>query len=207
MPIPNMQSEVDAGRVRWPQDWKDAHTGNANTEGFIKKLATHLHATDPRWGLNGKRGNPNDISDDVLAFKGEGTAVDAVNGGAMEIIDVIGGAGGPSPQPVWNVGPGGPGDRGTWVDPRPGLVTCPDPTAHIPKPPKPPKAYPGDRVWDSLGETLVADLALKGQALDARSGMWWARTIWRVATEDMTIEQSAAQSRKEWRAVLGLPPL
>ena len=131
MPIPNLLNEVEAARVRWPQDWRDAHTGNANTEGFVRKLAAHLSANvDLRWGLNGKRGNPDDISDDILAYRGEGSAIDVRTGGPMEIIDIIGGAGGPNPQPVWNVGPGGPGDRGTWV------------ASNIINPPPPPPPQP-----------------------------------------------------------------
>lgn len=215
MAIPNLLPDVEAARQKYPQAWANAHTGNAQTEDFIRLLARDVRAKHgPKWGLNGKRGDPNDISDDILAYSGEGSAVDVVNGGPMEIIDVIGGAGGPNPQPSWNVGPGGPGDKGTFVGtftvpgggtgptPPPGPV-CPDPSAHLPKPPKP---YPGDRVWDPIGVQLLADMKRAGQdRLNPQSGTWWGRTIWRVVNEGQTLEQSIAQSRVEWCAVLGIP--
>lgn len=205
MAIPNQIHEVEVARQQWPQDWKDAHTGNANTEGFIRKLAARLYAQDARWGLNGKRGNPQDISDDVLAYRGEGTAVDVVNGGPMEIIDVIAGAGGPSPTPAWIVAPGGPGDKGTWVKPAvsgpaPGPV-CPDPSAHIPKPPPP---YPGDRVFDALGIRLIDDYAAAGRTLDFQSGTWFGRVIYDHLSGGLTMEQSIQKHRGEWLAALGL---
>jgi hypothetical protein len=152
MAIPNLVSEVEAARQKYPEAWRNAHTGNANTEDFIRLCVRDIRAKHGnRWGLNGKRGNPNDISDDIITYSGEGTAVDVTNGNApMEIIDVIGGAGGPNPQPVWNPGPGGPGDRGAFVGTfsvpdagggtpggggtPPGPI-CPDPNAHKPKPP------------------------------------------------------------------------
>jgi hypothetical protein len=159
MAIPNLVNAVESCRQRWPDAWANAHTNNSRTEEFIRLLASFIHyEIDERFGLNGKRANPNDISDDVLAYRGEGVAIDPETSeespyqGVMEIIDVIGGAGGPNPQPQWGVAPGGPGDRGAWVKPArihdrvsPGPVTptpsprpsgpvCPDPSAHKPKP-------------------------------------------------------------------------
>lgn len=117
--VPNEQGALEQVAVQYPQQFACAHTGAGCSWDWIKLAACTLHAREPRWGLNGKRGNPNDLSMDVVAWRGAGTAVDVVNGGAMEIIDVIGGAGGPNPRIVWGVGPGGPGDRGAWVDPTP----------------------------------------------------------------------------------------
>lgn len=117
--IPNAQGTLEQVAAQYPQQFACAHTGAGCSWDWIKLAACALRSEDIRWGLNGKRGNPNDLSMDVVAWRGSGTAVDVVNGGAMEIIDVIGGAGGPSPRIVWGVAPGGPGDRGTWVDPAP----------------------------------------------------------------------------------------
>jgi hypothetical protein len=125
MAIPNFLEEVRTAQDLFPNEWRSAHTGGPGTEDFIRLLAARLHAMDPRCGLNGKRGDPRDISDDVIAIRGEGSAVDLVNGGPMEIIDVIVGAGGPNPQPAWSVAPGGPGDKGTWVAPSPGPTPQP----------------------------------------------------------------------------------
>jgi hypothetical protein len=78
-----------------------------------------------------------------------------------------------------------------------------------PAPPLPPapKPYPGDAYFVSaIGVPLEADYALAGQRLDAGSATWFSRTIWRHVNEGMTMDASVAQSRKEWRAALGLPP-
>lgn len=217
MAIPNLLPDVEAARQKYPTAWANAHTGNTQTEDFIRLLARDVRATHgSRWGLNGKRGKPQDISDDVLAYAGEGSAVDVVNGGPMEIIDVIAGAGGPSPQPVWNVGPGGPGDKGTVVtsftvpgDPTPGPVPppvkpCPDPSAHLPKPPKP---YPGDGKGAELGTAIFADYAAVAQPANPGMMIWAWRTAWDAANEGLTMDQSITKHRNEWRAILGLPPL
>ena len=70
--IPNLLSEVEACKRQYPEAWRHAHTGSARTEEFIRLLAARCHAISPRFGLNGKRGNPDDLSNDALCFKGEG---------------------------------------------------------------------------------------------------------------------------------------
>jgi hypothetical protein len=152
MSIPNYREQVAAAASRYPDAWRHAHTGDASTEEFIRLLARDLHAIDPRCGLNGKRGNPNDISDDVIAIRGEGSAVDVVNGGPMEIIDVIVGAGGPNPQPGWAVAPGGAGDRGAWVKP--------EASAPTPQPQPSPQPVPVPTIPPEYLERL--DLILSG---------------------------------------------
>lgn len=78
--------------------------------------------------------------------------------------------------------------------------------APIPVPVPQPKPYPGDQFFiEKLGQILEWDYAEAGQRLNAGSSVWFARTIWRYVSEGMSIEQSTAQSRKEWRAALGLP--
>jgi hypothetical protein len=167
-----------------------------------RKLASWLHYdVDPRVGLNGKRGNPNDISDDVLAIRGEGSAVDVSAGGApMEIIDVIGRAGAPNAAPQWGVAPGGPGDRGAWVkparvhdalgqgtNPGPGPAPtkpCPDPSAHLPKPKA---AYPGDGAFVKVGVLLAQDYAAGGQALDPGAVIWLGRILWDHLNEGLSL--------------------
>ena len=112
----NHLSHVAAAAARWPDAWRQAHTHGAGTEDFIRLLASFLHHdVDPNVGLNGKRGNPNDISDDALAvFDPAGDVTDRT-GRRMVIIDCIVGAGGPNPQPAW-ASVGGP-SPGAWVQP------------------------------------------------------------------------------------------
>lgn len=131
--IPNMLSEVEKCKRKFPQAWADAHTGNAHTEDFIRILASNLHAIDARFGLNGKRGNPNDISDDAINYIGEGPGHDPLTGVPATVFDVIRGAGGPNPEPSWDrIDQAGPG---AWVKPMP-VVGPPPP------PPPPPVGFP-----------------------------------------------------------------
>jgi hypothetical protein len=109
MSIPNHIDVVRRLAAEHPSEWSAAHRGGAATESFIRRLAATLHAMDPRFGLNGKRGNPNDISDDAINFDGESFLgdVDPTRGNApVTVIDVIGGApsgpSGPDGTPAWN---------------------------------------------------------------------------------------------------------
>lgn len=78
--------------------------------------------------------------------------------------------------------------------------------APVPVPVPQPKPYPGDQFFiEKIGQILEWDYAEAGQRLNAGSSVWFSRTIWRYVNEGMSIEQSVAQSRKEWRAALGLP--
>ena len=52
MSIPNCLHIVTDLRDRFPDEWRNAHTGNARTEDFIRRLAWVLHSTvDARFGL------------------------------------------------------------------------------------------------------------------------------------------------------------
>jgi hypothetical protein len=66
-------------------------------------LAKRLHAINPAFGLNGKRGILTDLSQDALNFIGEGPGHDPVTGRPVTVIDVTQGAGGPDPKPQWTV--------------------------------------------------------------------------------------------------------
>lgn len=218
MAIPNMLAEVERLSIKFPQAWKDAHTGNAHTEDFIYLLAAHLHAIDPRFGLNGKRGDPNDISDDVINFKGEGADFDPTDGNAPRtVIDVIAGAGGPNPRPQWAIVSSASHPVGAaWV--RPGSAPQPDP--------EPPHVCPelkipgyeelgGDSFYRAMiGVPLAADHAVAGQHLNDGSAVWFSRAVYRLMAAfikangqpiDPTSEIKIV--RNEWRQILGLPPL
>jgi hypothetical protein len=197
--ISTVQSVADADPVRF----RCAHTSAACARDFIKALACELYKTDQRFGLNGKRGSLTDISNDALNFKGEGTDTDPDNpdnpSGKATVIDVIGGAGGPSPVVAWFAvtDPQSP-TKARWIKP------CGS-SAPVPQPPVV-KPYPGDRFFiEQIGQVLEWDYAEAGQRLNAGSAVWFSRTIWRHVNEGMSMEQSVAQSRKEWRAALGLP--
>ena len=190
----------------YPEAWRNAHTGNSHTEDFIRILAWEAHQNDPNFGLNGKRGDPNDISDDVLNYKGEGADTDPTAGNAPRtVIDVIADAGGPNPTPAWAIvtNAGAP-VKAAWVQPTdPGVEEpLPEPTPE----PIPVPSYPGDAYFTTnIGVPLEADYKKVGQSLNAGSATWFARTIWRHVVEGMPIDESVAKSQKEWRQALGFP--
>lgn len=147
MSIPNHLAVVAQIAEQFPEDWRAAHTGGPHTEHFIRRVAWRLHLMDRRFGLNGKRGNPNDISDDVVCYDGEaaGGDYDPTRGNApVTVIDVIARAGadpndprGPDyrPAPAW-LYPLSP-SAAAWVQPHPVDETVP-----IPGPPAPTPGTP-----------------------------------------------------------------
>ena len=205
MSIPNYKKDVEAAAVKYADAWSHAHVeGDPRRLEWIKLFARDLHIKDPKVNCNGKRGNPNDLSADainILCHKddSEGRTPD---GRPCVVVDVIGGAGGTNPQPTWSVyntlveGSGAPVD--------PNKIPAPSPSpGRVP--------YPGDEVWDQVGEALFADYAKAGQSPNALMGRWFGRTIWDAVEGDdsgavLTVEASIQKHRKDWRSALGLPP-
>lgn len=150
MSIPNLVDVVARLAAQYPEEWRQAHTGSAQTEYFVRRLAWVLHQQDARFGLNGKRGNPEDISDDVVCFDGvevgpdgkrRGGDFDPTRGGVpVTVIDVIGGAGGPDPRPTWQH-PLTP-SAAAWVQPSPVAETHPQPGGGGQQPKPEPKPVP-----------------------------------------------------------------
>lgn len=144
--IPDHRGAVEDIAKRYPEAWACAHTGRACSDDYIKLLASYLHyEVDTRFNLNGKRGNPNDISDDAICFDGvsvKGDVDPTRDNKPVTVLDVIGGAGGPNPTPQWGaVGPATPRPHAACVvperihaNPSPG----PPPPAPTPAPPAPP---------------------------------------------------------------------
>lgn len=183
-----------------------------------------LNQLDPKFGLNGKRGNASDLSSDIIAYG---------SGRGCQVFDFLVGAGehnGNIDKIVWNEVTASSILNGVimtiWVDPfsvkthaektggtdpiTPGPV-CPDPSRHnkpdCPDPAlhtKPKPQYPGDSPFGIVGLALEADYREGGQALNAGSAVWFARTIWDYVNEGLTLDASIAKHRREWRAALGL---
>jgi hypothetical protein len=66
---------------------------------FMDLVIDTLRTYDTRWGYNGKRGNANDPSHDVVTYHyGAGPDVNSTN---VYIIDIIGGHCGSAPSPTW----------------------------------------------------------------------------------------------------------
>jgi len=119
MACPNYQGEVERCAQENPEAFKNCHTGNAKTEDFIRILAAEIHGFDPRVALNGKRGNPNDISDDALNILDREGPGKTPKGEPCWVVDVVASAGAPNASPTWNPIPDAEGSSGAHVIPGP----------------------------------------------------------------------------------------
>lgn len=163
---------------------------------FVDAVVATLHAKDERWGHLKK--NPGQSH---IHGHGEDSVVYLSNTpGQSQAVDFIGGSGGPDPRPGWIVD-----------EPRYSAKDWADPFDHKFRPAPPPAAppappYPGDAVFDAVGDVLFADYAAAGQAPNPQMGRWFGRTIYDwIAGITKTLDESIAKHRKEWRAILGLP--
>lgn len=202
--VPNKLTVVEKVAAADAARFECAHTSRPCTYDFIKALACELHQADPRFGMNGRRGDPSPDrwSWDALNFCGGGPATDPTGKcpSALTIIDVIAGAGAPGARPIWQAFTSDQ-TPGAWIQP----VCKPTPKPDPPPPAPKPKPYPGDRFFiEKIGALLEADYAEAGQVLNGGSATWFARPIWGYVNEGLTIEQAIARARKEWRAALGL---
>ena len=200
--IPNYEEVVLELSLLYPEEFKNAHTGNAHTEDFIRIVAWEIyHKYDMKIGLNGKRGNPLDISDDALNYYGEG-AGKTQHGVACNVIDVIRAAGSPAAKPTWIVFTDPQEASGAWVqpqDPFNNVVTPPTPV-----PPSKPE-YAGDDVYNAISKQLDADYKKAGQALDDRCGCWFGRVDYSHYMDGLSVEAAIAKHRPEWLQALGIP--
>lgn len=149
-----------------------------NAHAFTAAVVCELKKTDPKWGRNGKRGDANNLSDDVAAWRNP-----AVPWGCS-IVDIIGGAGGPNPSPAWidqTHATADGGAVGVWVAADCAAVPDPEPEpGPDPEPEPTPPAGPDEgeirfRVLDAkLDAVLVAlDDAKNQQAADTNQiGKW-----------------------------------
>lgn len=203
--IPNYLADVDAAKSKYPDAWSHAHvTGDPKRWDFIKLLAADLNKKDPKIGLNGKRGNANDLSMDALnylcdAADSEGRTPEGL---PCAVIDCIGSAGIPTQFPVWNPFVTLIEGSGAWV--KPGPVTPPTP----PAPTYPSyEALGGDDGGKKITHQLEADFKRAGRpGLDADCGAWQQRVSYDFLVGICkTVEESITKHRKEWCDALGIP--
>ena len=194
--IPNYFTLVLKAKQDHPDAWTHAHVeGDPRRLEWIKLCAADIYRVDGRIGNNGKRGDPTDLSADALNYLGEGNG-HTPGGLACAVIDVIQGAGGPNPQPTWNVFTDPQEASGAWVNPS-------DHPAPPPPLPPPEVPYPGDGVGWLIGEPLFADYAEAQQQPNAGMGVWFWRCAWDVAA-GLPVVEAVGKHRAEWRKALGL---
>ena len=101
LPLPSYAAGVVQAVARAnPAALANSCQDSGGTWQFMDQVVDTLRTYDTRWGYNGKRGNANDPSKDVVTYH-YGAGPDA-NSTDVYIIDVIGGHCGPTPSPVWS---------------------------------------------------------------------------------------------------------
>lgn len=140
--IPKLKPLIDPLIVRFPSAWAKACAPHDDGE-FNARVCAVLHYEHgmTEVGRNGKRGNPNDLSRDIINWKGEGNNPDPVNGGFGTIIDFIA-AHESSTAHIWQGYPD-PNGPGAWVQPL--TLAQIDNGGETPQPPQPPSfPYPDE---------------------------------------------------------------
>lgn len=86
---PNMFSIVQQVASERPGDLANSCQQSGGSSAFIDEVVRRLHASDPRFGWNGKRGDVNDLSQDAVSyFYGPGTSV-STGDTRVYVIDII----------------------------------------------------------------------------------------------------------------------
>lgn len=133
---PDRRDVLEQISAQDPEQFRLAHNeGHPRRYDWIKACAWALHKIDPNFGLNGKRGNANDLSMDIIAYRIGPTDRH------VQCFDVCGQCGGSGAYVKWdditdwvtkeeggNPGWGEPGTA-VWVKPEPfgEVVVQPDP--------------------------------------------------------------------------------
>ncbi len=99
LPLPNMSATVNQVAAANSSDFRNSCQDRGGSWNFMDKLIDTLQAIDLRWGYNGKRGNSNDPSQDIVDYHyGAGPSEGSTN---VFIIDIMGGHCGADPTPAW----------------------------------------------------------------------------------------------------------
>ena len=99
LPLPNMASVVQSVARANPGALQNSCQDNGGSWQFMDLVVDTLRTYDTRWGYNGKRGNVNDPSKDVVTYHyGPGADQGSTD---VYIIDVINGHCGPTPSAGW----------------------------------------------------------------------------------------------------------
>ncbi len=115
---PNRRDVVEQVSAADPARFACAHTERSCKNDWIKAVGAALHKIDARWGLNGKRGNANDLSMDVVTWRIGPTDRH------VQAFDICGACGGGSPSVTWsditNWSTIGQPGTAIWLKPEPG---------------------------------------------------------------------------------------
>ncbi|MGV3517133.1 hypothetical protein [Luteitalea sp.] len=99
LPLPNRAGTVDAAYRARPDLARRSCQDQGGTWEFMDYLVDKLREEDNRWGYNGKRGNPNDPSQDIVDYHyGAGPSNNSTQ---VYIIDIMFQHCGSNPQGAW----------------------------------------------------------------------------------------------------------
>ena len=98
LPLPDRSRVVNAAFAARPDLVRRSCQSSGGTWEFMDYLVDELRKEDNRWGYNGKRGNPNDPSQDIVDY--HFSAGPSENSTGVYIIDIMFGHCG-SPSPAW----------------------------------------------------------------------------------------------------------
>lgn len=94
-----LRSVVEDIAARFPGDLRNSCVEHGGNNRFLFRLVAELRIRDKRWGLNWKRGNFGDMSQDVVAFNFSADPDEGTR--KIRAWDVIGGHCGSNPGPNW----------------------------------------------------------------------------------------------------------
>jgi len=208
---PTVLAIAEEVKRKYPGDWTNAHNHQASGAVYIRRVAWAVHVASPQLsvGLNGKRGNVHDLSQDVLCFPNASGAGDATGRwGGLEIRDIIASAGTPAARLVWGDVTQATVDQGTkgaWIAPEP----VDEPTAEPPPPLKSREQFYAEFqqvndfyiAQDGLQRTNPRGMALVGADgiaySDSQAMGAWAYDLMAGATVDEC--KAAIAQTHEWK--------
>lgn len=162
--MPNRVDVVAQLKSEHPEEWAAMNAGPDHR--FIKRLAWTLHQIDPNFGLNGKRGDVRNLSEDCVAYKNP-----TVDNGP-EVADVVQNHGAPNASPTWiNVTKDSQGWKADGTKDADGGAGAawvqPQPVSGAPAPVPPPVPQPPSGEVAAL-KRQIAELTAEVLALKAR---------------------------------------
>jgi hypothetical protein len=97
--LPNRASVVEEVARQYPGDLRNSCREHGGNNRFLFRVVERLRQEDTRWGLNWKRANVGDMSQDAVTYNygsdpDEGTFW-------VHVVDIIGGHCGSNPNPTW----------------------------------------------------------------------------------------------------------
>lgn len=194
--IPNLIPLIEPLTTRFPSAWAKCKAPHDDGE-FNARVCSVLYYEHglTNVGRNGKRGNPKDLSKDIINWRGEGQNFDPTDGNKpCMIIDFMANHESAAVTIAqFYPDPNGPG---AWVKPK--TLAEIDEEYGPPAPTFPP--YPGDEVFDAVGAVLFKDYATAGYPPDSQMGRWFGRTIYDwLAQVVATLDASIQKHKIEWR--------